>query len=67
MASINACKLPPPSSTLTVNAHFPVKPVASVARQVTVVVPIGNRLPLAGSHVTAGEAGPQASVAEGLA
>ena len=38
------------SCTVTVNAHAPVLPVASVAVQLTVVTPTGNVEPDAGTH-----------------
>ena len=47
---VSSCKLT--LKTLTVNAHVAVFPAASVAVQVTVVVPIGNVAPLGGEHTT---------------
>ena len=42
------------SRTVTVNEAVPVLPAASVAVQVTVVVPMGNVDPDGGAQVTAG-------------
>jgi hypothetical protein len=50
------------STTRTVKLHRATLPDASVAAQLTGVLPIGKRLPVAGAHVTVG-AGSQASVA----
>jgi hypothetical protein len=50
------------STTSTGNLQVEVLPEVSVAVQVTVVVPMGKRLPEAGAQVTTGE-GSQASVA----
>jgi hypothetical protein len=44
---------PDVSATVTVNEAAPVLPRASVAVQLTVVVPSGKTAPLAGAHVTA--------------
>jgi hypothetical protein len=49
--------------TVTVNEAVPVLPAASVAEQVTDVVPTGNVVPEAGVQATAGAAGPPESVA----
>src|ERR687894_271249 len=43
------------SCTMTLNEPVPVFPAASVAEQLTVVVPSGNVEPEAGSHVTGTE------------
>jgi hypothetical protein len=53
------------STTVTVNVHVAVLPASSVARHVTVVVPIGNVLPEAGEQATA-TAASQSSVATGV-
>jgi hypothetical protein len=50
------------SSTVTVNEQLPVRFPASVAEQVTVVVPLAKVVPEAGTHVTAETPG-QLSVA----
>jgi hypothetical protein len=54
------------SVTVTLKPHEPELPLASVAEQVTVVVPFGNWAPLAGRQVTAPTPG-QLSVAVGVA
>mgnify|MGYP007001774709 CR=1 FL=1 len=54
-----------PSFTVTVNVHVEVLPHASVAVEVTVVVPIGNAEPDAG-ELTIVTAPPQLSVAVGV-
>ena len=53
------------SLTVTVNAHEPWFPLASVAEQVTVEVPFGNADPLEGEQVTALTPG-QLSLAPGV-
>ena len=53
------------SSTVTVNEPLALLPEASVAVQVTIVVPSGKVEPDAGEQVTAGE-GSTASVAEAV-
>jgi hypothetical protein len=50
--------------TVTVKLHVPVKPAASVAVQVTVVVPFTKVAPLAGTHATVAPG--QLSVAVGV-
>jgi hypothetical protein len=52
------------SLTVTVNVQVPVLPDASVAVQVTVVVPTGKLEPDAGAHMTVGV--PQLSVPAGV-
>ena len=43
---------PRSSETVTVKEHWPVRPTASVAVQVTVVTPTGNAVPEPGTHWT---------------
>jgi hypothetical protein len=52
------------SLTVTVKVHVPVLPDASVAVQVTVVVPTGKLDPDAGAHMTVGV--PQLSIPVGV-
>jgi hypothetical protein len=40
------------SLTVTVNEQEPVNPAASVAVQVTVVIPMAKAVPVAGAHTT---------------
>jgi len=54
------------SLTVTVNAHEPVLPEASVAEHVTVVVPFANAVPDIGLQVTPPSPG-QLSLAAGVA
>lgn len=60
--SVGACV----SCTVTVKLHveFGLSGLASLAVQVTVVIPTGKLAPEAGKHVTVGV--PQLSVADGL-
>jgi hypothetical protein len=54
------------STTVTLKVALAEFPAASVAEQLTTVVPIGNALPEAGVHVTAGLAELATSEAVGL-